>query len=405
MTPAVVKPWQDAAEAALNAVIGDRLDAAGNPLATPMAFYDRGRALEALPEGTSRWVVLVHGMACTERCWDFEDPAEPDYGRRLEAQLGLTPLYLRYNTGLKIRDNGRALSALLQAALEASPVPIEELTLIGHSLGGLVIRSACHEGRAQPWTARVRRAFYIGSPHLGSPWERLGRAATAVMKAVPDPVVELIGEVADARSEAIKNLGDGDLREDGARLPLDPRFEHYVVAGALAPTLLSRLIGDGLVQVDSAVEAAASEEHVGHFPGLHHMALAHHAEVHEWLAARCGPGAPAAPTAAPTAARTDEDAHRPRVAATLALLSEAVEEGAIAIQRVQEELTSRPYDVIEAVPDLRAPTRLVRAVHFGILRSTYAAIRGANAVFGAAVGTQLDPPVSRSSSRGSAPRK
>jgi triacylglycerol lipase len=374
--------WKDAGEAALNAVIGDRLDAQGSELSIRMDFFDHGQRLQALPSGTSKWVLLVHGMGCMESCWDFKNDPETDYGRRLEADYGLTPLYLRYNTGRPIWESGRALAALLEAAIENSPVPITELTLIGHSLGGLVIRSACHEGKDHAWSALVQRAFYIGSPHQGSPWERAGRVATKIMKAIPDPVVELIGDIADVRSNAIKNLGDGDLQEDGERLPLDPRFEHYVVAGTLPSSVVARLIGDGLVPLESATEAANSDAHVGLFDGRNHMALCNDEEVYTWIAERAGPVDPTTPVQA----SVHEGPRTERLAATLALLSEAVEEGAGAVQKVQEALTSRPYDVIEAVPSLEAPAKAVRAVHFGVMRGTYAAVKGVSALAGAAAG-------------------
>lgn len=372
--------WIDAAEAALNAVLGDHLDASGNRLSIPMGLFDGGHRLADLPEGSDRLVVLVHGMGCTETCWAFEDPTTLDYGRRLEREHGLTPLYVRYNTGLDIRASGRALSALLGQVVATYHRAVSEITLIGHSLGGLVIRRACYEGRDEPWSALVRRAFYLGSPHLGSPWERAGRVATSVMKAIPDPVVKMVGDVADVRSVAIKQLGRGAQGDDQAELELDPRFEHYVAVGSLPSALAARLIGDGLVPEASALEARSSDAHVGRFEGIDHMSLCHRGEVYDWISERCGPGEPADAVAP----RRLEGPRTERLGALLGLLTEAVDAGSSAVQRVQEDLTARPYDVLERIPGLAEPARAVRAVHFGMLRGSYGVVRFTNGVLGAA---------------------
>ncbi len=380
--------WRDTGEAVLNAVFGDHLEQRGSELAIPMAFYAEGRPT-TVPPAARRVAVLLHGMAYTEKSWAFSvDDAldmqeSQDYGRLLEQARGFTPLYIRYNTGRPIQDNGRALSALLADAVTAAP--IEEIVLIGHSLGGLVVRSACYEGQGQRWLSLVRRAFYLGSPHAGSPWERLGRTTTRILKTVPDPVTRLVGDVVDIRSTAIKDLGDGRLTEDGAKIPLDPNIEHFFVAGALSSPRLAGLIGDGLVPSASAIENALSEDHIGRFPGLNHMALARHPAVGAWILERAGP--PIDLDEVPALPRSVVDAQAPerrRFGATLALVAEGVTEGASAVQKVQEVLTSRPYDLIEAIPPLAAPARAVRAVHFGLTRGVFGAVRAVSTMVEAA---------------------
>lgn len=364
--------WKDAAEAALNAVVGDRLEATDNPLSIEMGLYDRGRALAALPAGDGRLCVLVHGMGCTERCWQFPGAPEDDYGRLLEREYGLSPLYLRYNTGLPIWENGLTLASLMRSVLAESPVAIRSITFIGHSLGGLVIRSALHQAEDTEWSRRVERVFYIGTPHQGSPMERAGRLTRAVLGAVPEPVTQMLGDLSDRRSAAIKNLGHGDIVEGGAAVPLAKDIDHHVIAGALSQSLLAKVIGDGLVPVASATGSDASAK-LGLFPGLNHMELAHSAEVYAWIAARVGPPRPTAPRAAEV--RQEEKA---RLDGVLRLLTETVDESTTAIQRTHEAIASRPYDIVERVPLLGAPTRIVRAGHFAILRGTYGTIRGVN---------------------------
>lgn len=302
--------------AILNGTIGDYLAATGNELATPMEFVDHGRPVaierEALarahPRATPRVVVLVHGSMCTESIWAF--PGGDDYGVLLARDFDYTPLYLRYNTGLAIADNGVALARTLSQLIDAYPVPIDELLLLGYSMGGLVIRSACHEARLQGdrWLSRVRRAIYLGTPHLGSPFERGGRVVAKLLRAVNDPYARLVSDIVSLRSEGIQDLGDADLRREdraqrspGLRLgdwrhpvPLLPEIEHYLVAGALANAPWVRaLFGDAVVTVRSATAGAVAvgatfpPGRLKIVPGLSHLALAHHPDVYAPIRAWC----------------------------------------------------------------------------------------------------------------------
>ena len=102
---------------------------------------------QALPDAGPRVAIFVHGLGETDASWRLRaDAQRPGYGACLRRDLGHTPIELRYNTGLHISDNGRALAALLEELHEAWPVAIEEIVIVGHSMGGLVARSACHYG-------------------------------------------------------------------------------------------------------------------------------------------------------------------------------------------------------------------------------------------------------------------
>ncbi len=56
----------------------------------------------------------------------------------------MTPVYLRYNTGLPVGRNGADLAWLLDDLVAAWPVPVRSIALVGHSMGGLVVRAAFH---------------------------------------------------------------------------------------------------------------------------------------------------------------------------------------------------------------------------------------------------------------------
>jgi len=216
-------PRGSLALAALNAYMGDALVAGDSPLALAMTLRHRGSDLPPDPEALSRVfpdagprvAIFVHGLGETEASWRLRADAQgPGYGACLRRDLGHTPLELRYNTGLHISDNGRALAALLEELHEAWPVAIEEIVIVGHSMGGLVSRSACHYGSVEDhgWTSAVRHVFCLGSPHLGAPLEKGVNALGWALRRVPE--TRPLANVLDVRSVGIKDLRYGACVEE-----------------------------------------------------------------------------------------------------------------------------------------------------------------------------------------------
>jgi len=174
-------PEREAVLAALNGVLGDYLTETRNPLAIEMRLRHGGHALEleraalreAFPDAGGKVLVLVHGSSMNDRQWSR---AGHDHGAALARDLGFTALYLHYNSGLHISTNGRAFAMLLERLVAEWPVPLEELVIVGHSMGGLVARSACHAGEAAEhvWRKKLHRLVCLGSPHHGAPLERGG---------------------------------------------------------------------------------------------------------------------------------------------------------------------------------------------------------------------------------------
>src|SRR5712664_2712651 len=164
-------PEREAVLAALNGVLGDYLLATANPLAIQMRFRRGGQALElerqalraAIPEAGGKLLVLVHGSSMSDLQWKRHGH---DHGKALARDLGYVPFYLHYNSGLHISTNGRALAGLLETLVEQWPVPLEELAIVGHSMGGLVSRSACHAAAVavQRWLPYLRKLVCLGSP-------------------------------------------------------------------------------------------------------------------------------------------------------------------------------------------------------------------------------------------------
>jgi pimeloyl-ACP methyl ester carboxylesterase len=190
--------------------------------------------------------------------------------------------------------------------VSAYPRELEELLLIGYSMGGLLIRSACHAaGLAEhAWLRYVRRSVYIGTPHLGAPAERIGKAVAGILQAIPDPYTRLIADISNLRSSGLQDLGHADLRHEdrlAARstwalrdvrhpLPLLPGIEHYLIAGAISgDPRLAFLFGDSLVPVASATfrepdaDALLPKAHTRVLSKLSHLALLHHPDVYAAL--------------------------------------------------------------------------------------------------------------------------
>jgi triacylglycerol lipase len=399
--------WLETTEAALNAVLGDYLETRSSPLATGMAFYHCGTPLALAAESfqdaktslSSRIAILVHGMAQTEACWSFTADVTTSYGSLLRDEFGFSPFFLRYNTGRRVAHNGRDLALLLEKLVEALPIAVDDITLIGHSMGGLLIRSACHyaDELGLAWIHKARRAFYLGTPHLGSPLEKGGLLVSNALGAINHPVVRLIHDVANLRSAGVKDLGHGRLLGDGGddeprSVPLRAQMDHYLVAGTLAKRedhFISRVLGDSLVRVPSAVDpgrrAGLPEGNMAILPGVHHMMLAHCPDVYlrirDWLGIRLEPVTTPSPSPLPDRA-SGKDVGRTRVLERIdayrALVQDGIDHGATAIQEVQEELTARPYEIVEWFWPLKVPAGIVRSFHMAAIRTTYDAIRWMN---------------------------
>ena len=262
----------------LNAIVGDHLDRRRNDLAIDMECSRGGRA------PTPKLCVLVHGLGCTEDVFEFPGRKGVSYGALLERDLGYTRVEVRYNTGLAIAQNGRLLATRLDDFVAAYPIAVQEIVFIGHSMGGLVVGSACLlESR---WAALARHVICLGTPHEGADLEKLTRTAVDVLHAAPSPIARLLGNVLNLRSRGVKDLGHGATHEGAGRGAWRATARHYVVAGTLTEDPahpVSRAFGDALVR---APGPAAPGLRV--FPGIHHVALAHDERVYEQIRAWLG---------------------------------------------------------------------------------------------------------------------
>lgn len=320
--PATTKKRTNLAVAALNAAVGDRLCDADSALAIRMALRSDGRDVRIRPEtlesayseASPKLAVFLHGLGETENSWklhadEYYQDATVTYGSRLALGPGYTPLYLRYNTGLHISDNGKRLAELLTAVVAAWPTPVEEIVIVAHSMGGLVARSACHYGEQtqEPWIPTVRHVFYLGAPHLGAPLERLTSYWTwALSKTeLTRPMATLINR----RSAGIKDLRFGYIVDDDwsdcdpdtnltshrHNLPLLSTANHYSISATITTGQhhpLGWIFGDLLVPPSSANgrhprnrNIPFEVDHRYHLGHSHHFDLLNHPAVYDAMEA------------------------------------------------------------------------------------------------------------------------
>jgi pimeloyl-ACP methyl ester carboxylesterase len=245
----------------------------------------------------------------SDQVWRFPGAAETTYGSRLAADRGVTPVFLSYNSGRHISFNGEELALMLEALLCAWPVELDELSLVGHSMGGLVIRSASHYGtvNGHAWVEKLRRVFLLGAPLSGAPLEKLLHLADVTLTTIWNPVARLVGRALRHRSAGVKDLRFGALVEedwsghdpDALRWPhrtpvrLIPTAHHYVIAGTLTKHdhPVAQVLGDPLVTCLSARgqtlprwgTTLVAATHMRTLPGVGHLALAHHDDVYQQI--------------------------------------------------------------------------------------------------------------------------
>jgi pimeloyl-ACP methyl ester carboxylesterase len=303
---------------ALNGMWGDTLARRRNRLALNMTIRGGGRDVpltpggmrQAYPHATSRLAVFVHGLCETDDAWMLGASRHIPYGFRLQAELGYTPLYVRYNTGLHISENGRQLAQLLRRVTEAWPTDVHEVALIGHSMGGLVARSACHYSGGCEWCPKVRHVFTLGSPHLGAPLEQAAHVASHFLGRVPETRA-LLAAPLNLRSVGIKDLRygylvdecwreqdcDAFLKNTAREVPFLRTANHYFVCATVSRdphALAGRIVGDLLVLRASAWHHRPGErlrfavEHYSHVGGTNHFELLNHPaiynQIRRWMA-------------------------------------------------------------------------------------------------------------------------
>jgi len=301
-----------------NALWGDEFERNSSPMHTDLSIHDtngtpvtaeHGALTLTFEKPTPRLVVLLHGLGKTERCWSAkatDDESIASLPDMLEAD-GFTPILVRYNSGRRVSDNGDALATLLEEIMTNWPTAVDEIALIGHSMGGLVARSSLYAGQSadHDWINSVNHLVALATPHFGSPIEKGAHVASQLLTSAA--ATRSLGEFINDRSAGIKDMRHGTIRStdhsehpessQGDHVEVEPPLEgirqHHVVGVVTDSTShpLGFLVGDLVVRVDSAT-GVSSTGHVASanvrvFGGLDHLGLLHdgavRTQIREWL--------------------------------------------------------------------------------------------------------------------------
>ena len=287
-------PEREVVLAALNGVLGDHLAARNNPLAIPMQFRRNGRPLamdgqtfnQAVRQSGGKIALMVHGSCMNDLQWNRQGH---EHGAALARDLGYLPVYLHYNTGLHISQNGCEFADLIEVFINQLPQPIE-LVIIAHSMGGLVSRSACHYGKVEgrSWLNHLRKIVFLGTPHHGALLERAGNWIDIILEISPySAPFSRLGKI---RSAGLTDLRYGNILDEDWKgrdrfecsgdhrvaVPLPDGLQCYTIAATTSKEssmLGDQLIGDGLVTLDSALGHHKNADLNLLFP-----------ETHQWIA-------------------------------------------------------------------------------------------------------------------------
>lgn len=300
---------------AVNGLVGDELRLLDDPHAITMALREGGtdvpatpwKLRQAYPDATGHLVVFVHGLCENDESWLRSARDRPTYAERIAADTEGTPVFLRYNTGLHVSENGQHLDALLEQLIGAWPVAVHRITLVGHSMGGLVVRAATNRATVAGhlWSHLVGNVVCLGTPHAGANLEKAAHLGSRILRFWPQSTP--FGSILDARSAGIVDLRHGYITADEwegqdltARWGLDriaaaplAHAEYHFVAATLGATQrhpLSSVLGDMIVHFSSSSGIGRQGPVVPHarleyLPSANHFVLLNHPRIADWLVA------------------------------------------------------------------------------------------------------------------------
>ena len=286
-------PSRSRVAGAIQGVIVDKLP---QSMQIEMQFVDDDKGLIDPVVIRQHVCIFVHGSSDTEAGWSAKAP-QLNFGQQLLLEFGAAPLYIRYNSGLAVSDNGESFAKLLDTFLGRHK-SVRKVTLIGHSMGGLVIHSAIYHARAQHlvWLKTVQQIFLLGTRHAGAPLAKLAEKGEQILQFIPNPVTLIAASVIGLRSRGLKDLSHGQRGLPAEGKILLPKTQYVFIAGGLQKKpkgILNRLMGDGMVRRGSAHAEAvpttgraaawlkkaipwlsrAARVHVEIVPGANHLAL------------------------------------------------------------------------------------------------------------------------------------
>ncbi len=295
-------PERMAVLAALNGVLGDRLDVDQSHLAIDMQLQVC-KPSNRSTRPANKLLIVVHGLCMNDLQWG-------NSVEMLQNQLDFIPAYLRYNTGLAVEENGIQFAAQIEQLLQSGPLQdqaIESISILGFSMGGLVARCAVEAAikNKHRWLKKLNHVVFLGTPHKGAPLEQIGDWIEQVLgnSRLTKPFTKLTR----LRSKGINSLKDGLENRGSAQSPdqhfdvlnptIDCRFS-FIAGCTASQTALEQstfsapfkeVFGDGLVPIDSALlgqRALSGKSNLNQFTIIYetnHLALLRSRQVFETL--------------------------------------------------------------------------------------------------------------------------
>lgn len=255
---------REAVASAMNGVLGDHFDKGENPLAIIMSFrvggqrLDKNQLKQVFNKTESTITILIHGLCMNDLQWTRDGH---NHGEMLEQELGHTVIYLHYNTGLHVSENGRQLSQLLS---DIEVKTDQTINILGHSMGGLVARSACYYAKElnHSWLKALDKMVFLGTPHHGALLAKGGHWADVFLQI--SPYSAPFAKITKVRSNGLTDLRHGyvideDWQEHDERqvLGLPEKVTCYAIATTTSEynssKISEKIVGDGLVSINSAL--------------------------------------------------------------------------------------------------------------------------------------------------------
>ena len=171
-----------------------------------------------LASGLKQAILFIPGLFCDEKVWIDKEKKEKKIGIASELRRkGYYPIYLRFNPGLNIYQNGQNLSNLLNNLYEVDPN--FSYNIVSYSQGGLFLRSALYyiESSKNNWKQNVQKAISIACPNAGSYIEKAGVRLVNFLNTVPMFGAQLFTLISNMRSDAMKDLSYGIIRKEDSQ--------------------------------------------------------------------------------------------------------------------------------------------------------------------------------------------
>lgn len=261
----------------MNGVIGDHLEQTDNPLTLNMSWQHQGQqvtplqAAEICNRTEGKVLFLIHGLCMNDQQWTHHGH---NHGQALASDNNITTIYLRYNSGLAVYQNGQQLAPMMAEFVQAL-AGNQAIDVLCHSMGGLVLRSAMHVASlaSERWLENINKVIFLGTPHQGAVLEKTGNLIDYLISI--NPYSAPFAKLGHTRSHGIKNLRHGTVTKDHQIIQLPEHIKCHAFAASNAQDdaniLHKKWIGDGLVTVHSALGHHKNPEHVIYFPQQHQM--------------------------------------------------------------------------------------------------------------------------------------